>query len=140
MMELMENEEIVHQANLNPFSARTRREPQGELMEGGHRHNNPRGLNFPTIARQPKNNIPTSRPSLNLSQLSLPCTARKAQRELVYQSHRDLQELPMAQVLNQQAIYSSQTRREPQGELMEDARRSIIVNTGNGRSRIESSR
>ena len=51
--ELMENDEIVRQAESNPFSARTRREPSGELTEEGQRQNIARGSNFPTSARQP---------------------------------------------------------------------------------------
>ena len=92
--ELMENDEIVRQADLNPFSAQTRREPSGELMEEGQRHNIARGSNFPTSARQPntsfpKNNKQPSRPALNASQPSLFSAPREDRREILYQIHRD---------------------------------------------------
>ena len=100
--ELMENEEIVRQAESNPFSARTRREPSGELMEEGRRQNSARESNFPTSARQPKtngsnSNKKASRASLNASQPSPFSSSREDRREILFQSHRDFLELPMSQ-------------------------------------------
>ena len=96
--ELMENEEIVRQAESNPFSARTRREPPGELMEEGRRQAIARGANFPTSAREPQTSHQrTSRPAWNTSQPSLARSSREDRREILYQSHRDFLDLPMPQ-------------------------------------------
>ena len=98
--ELMENEEIVRQAESNPFSARTRREPPGELMEEGQRQAIARGSNFPTSAREPhtsfqQNNKRTSRSALNANQPILFSPSNEDRREILFQSPRDFLELPM---------------------------------------------
>ena len=125
----MENDEIVRQAESNPFSARPRREPPGELMEEGRRQAIARGANFPTSAREPQTSRQqTSRPALNSSQPNLFIQSREDRREILFQSHQDFLDLPMAKSLVKSAFYESQTRRDPQ-EKSNDTRRVSIVST-----------
>ena len=130
--ELMENDEIVRQADSNPFSARTRREPSGELMEEGQRHNSARGSNLPTSARPPSTIVPrhdrqAPRSTLNMSQPSLFSPSIEDKREILFQSHRDFLELPMAN-LTKSAFYKPRPQRNHQEEP-QDTRRSSLVST-----------